>query len=106
LLSEAPGFSFQLDLLFTGTWEAFKNPPIKTHPAYLGLKSASTLQVLVSIGGNKNVQVSIVSALKLSYHLFASTYGTCPNLSQLFCACNPAITPVTAVTVSLFHKMA
>lgn len=40
---------------------------------------------MVSIGGNKNVQVLIVSALKLSYHHFARTYRTFPNLSQLFC---------------------
>lgn len=40
---------------------------------------------MVSIGGNKNVQVLIVSALKLRYRLFVSTYGIFPNLSQLFC---------------------
>lgn len=95
LLSEASGFSFQLDLLLTGTWEAFKSPSIKIYTGYLKytqvIYDRSLTQcykyyyMMVSIGSNKNVKALIVSALKLSYQLFSSTSRTFPNLSQLFC---------------------
>lgn len=38
---------------------------------------------MASAHSNKNVQVLVVSALKVSYHIFASTYKNFPNLSVI-----------------------
>lgn len=39
--------------------------------------------MMVSVCSKKNVQVLVISALKVSYHIFVSTYGTFPNLSVI-----------------------